>query len=49
MRNLLINKNLLFYYGLKKRLGKRVAFRVTNTIEQVILLFEREQVENRKW
>ena len=49
MRSFLINKNLSLYYWLKKRIGKRGAFWVVNTIEKVILIFGREQVEGRKW
>jgi hypothetical protein len=45
MRSFLINKNLSFYYWLKKKIGKRGAFWVANSIEKVILLFGREQVE----
>jgi hypothetical protein len=44
MRSFLINKNLSLYYWLKKRIGKRGAFRVANTIEKVILAFGRERV-----
>ena len=47
MRSFLINKNLSLYYWLKKRIGKREAFRVVNTIEKVILIFGREQVGKR--
>ena len=43
MRSLLINKNLSFYYWLRRRIGKKVAFKVANTIEKVILIFGREQ------
>ncbi len=43
MRGFLINKNLSLYYLLKKRIGKRRAFWVANTIEKVILIFGREQ------
>jgi len=49
MRSFLINKNLSLYYWLKKRIGKRGAFRLVNSIEKVILIFGREQVEDRKW
>jgi hypothetical protein len=49
MRSFLINKNLSLYYWLKKRIGKRGAFRLVNSIEKVILIFGREQVEGRKW
>jgi hypothetical protein len=43
IRSLLINKNLSFYYWLRRRIGKKVAFKVANTIEKVILIFGREQ------
>jgi hypothetical protein len=43
MRSLLINKNLSFYYWLRRKIGKKVAFKVANTIEKVILIFGREQ------
>jgi len=45
MRSFLINKNLCFYYWLKKRIGKDWAFRMANTIERVILVFGREQMD----
>jgi len=44
MRSLLINKNLSFYYWLRGKIGKKVAYKVANTIEKVILIFGREQV-----
>jgi hypothetical protein len=44
MRTLLINKNLCFYYWLKKRVGKKWAFRVVNKIERIILVFGREEM-----
>jgi len=49
MRSFLINKNLSLYYWLKKRIGKRGAFWVANSIEKVVLIFGREQVDDRKW
>jgi len=49
MRSFLINKNLCLFYWLKKRIGKRAAFWIANIIEKVILIFGREQLENRKW
>jgi hypothetical protein len=49
MRSFLINKNLSLYYWLKKKIGKRGAFLVANSIEKVILIFGREQIEDRKW
>jgi tRNA C32,U32 (ribose-2'-O)-methylase TrmJ len=47
MRSFLINKNLSFYYWLKKRIGKREALRVASTLEKVILVFGREQIGDR--
>jgi len=44
MRSFLINKNLSFCYWLKKRIGKRGAFWVANSIEKIILIFGREQM-----
>jgi len=44
MRSLLINKNQSFYYWLRRRIGKKMAFRVANTIEKVILIFGRERM-----
>ncbi|NWG02333.1 MAG: hypothetical protein HXY44_05710 [Syntrophaceae bacterium] len=44
MRSLLINKNLSLYYWLRRRIGRKVAFKVANTLEKVILIFGREQV-----
>jgi len=49
MRSFLINKNLSLYYWLNKRIGKRGGFWVANSIEKVILIFGREQVEDRRW
>jgi hypothetical protein len=42
MRSFLINKNLCFYYWLKKTIGKKAAFEIANTIEKAILIFGRE-------
>jgi len=44
MRGFLINKNLSFYYWLKRRIGKEKAYRVAHTIEKAILVFGREQL-----
>jgi len=44
MRGFLINKNLCFYYWLKKRIGKKCAFWVAITFERVILVFGREGI-----
>ena len=50
MRNFLINKNLCLYYRLKKKIGKKWALGVANTIEKTILIFGREEIpySNRK-
>ncbi len=42
MRSFLINKNLCFYYWLRKRIGKDRASWVASTIEKTILVFGRE-------
>ena len=44
MRGFLINKNLCFYYWLKKRIGKTPALGVANTIEKIILILGREAI-----
>ncbi|MGO8988642.1 MAG: hypothetical protein ACLQGU_00995 [bacterium] len=44
MRGFLINKNLCFYYWLKKKIGKKFALPVANGIEKTILIFGREIV-----
>jgi len=44
MRSFLINKNLCFYYWLKKKIGKRWAFGVAKTIEKTILIFGRDML-----
>jgi hypothetical protein len=50
MRSFLINRNLSLYYWLKRKIGKRRAFWVANTIEKVILIFGRGKWgERRKW
>ena len=38
MRGFLINKNLCFYYWLKKRIGKNWALKVAITTENGILI-----------
>jgi hypothetical protein len=43
----LINKNLCFYYWLRKKIGKAPALKVANTIERVILVFGREQIDKK--
>jgi hypothetical protein len=48
MRSFLINKNLSFYYWLRKRTGKAIAFEVANAIEKVILIFGRERMHSRR-
>jgi hypothetical protein len=47
MRGFLINKNLCFYYWLRKRIGKVRAFRVANHIEKIILVLGREQMNKK--
>jgi len=47
MRSFLVNKNLCFYYWLRRRIGKRRAFLVVNTIEKTILIFGREVMPYR--
>jgi hypothetical protein len=44
MRSFLINKNLSFYYWLKKRIGKERGYRVASILEKVILIFGRENI-----
>ena len=39
MRAYLINKNLCFYYRLRKRIGKKSALGLAKAIEKIILLF----------
>jgi hypothetical protein len=48
MRGFLINKNLCFYYWLRRRIGKRQAYGVSNTLEKIILIFGREVILCRK-
>jgi len=45
MRLFLINKNLSFYYWLKKRIGKKWACRVAIIIENGILIFGRPKLK----
>jgi len=47
MRSFLINKNLCFYYWLRKRFGKKRALMVANTIEKVVLVCGREVMPYR--
>jgi len=42
MRSFLINKNLCFYYWLKKKIGRKWALGVANVIEKIILIFGRD-------
>lgn len=48
MRGFLINKNLSVYYWLRKRIGKKSAFRVAIVFERLILVFGRETYESDK-
>jgi hypothetical protein len=43
MRSFLINKNLSFYYWLRKRIGRKGAFKMARILEKMILVFGREQ------
>ncbi len=43
MRSTLINKNLSFYYWLRRRIGRQQALNVANTLERIILIFGRER------
>lgn len=47
MRSFLINKNLCFYYWLRKRVDKKRALLMANNIEKFILIFGREPVPYR--
>jgi len=47
MRSFLINKNLCFYYWLRKKIGKSRALVVATTIEKTILVFRREVMPYR--
>ena len=42
MRSYLINKNLCFYYRLRRGIGKKEALKVASAIERIVLLFGRE-------
>ncbi|HMK76771.1 MAG TPA: hypothetical protein VK568_11400 [Thermodesulfobacteriota bacterium] len=44
MKGFLINKNLCFYYWLRKKIGGKWALAVANGIERTILIFGREKV-----
>ncbi len=48
MRSLLINKNISFYYWLKKRIGKQMALEVAKVIERAILILGRERMPYRR-
>ena len=48
MRSLLINKNISFYYWLRKRIRKTIALQIANAIERVILIFGRERIPYRR-
>ncbi len=42
MRGFLINKNICFYYWLRKKIGKKPAFSLASAFEAAILVFGRE-------
>jgi len=44
MREFLINKNLCFYYWLRKRIGNEWAYKVSGAIEKAILIFGRKTI-----
>ena len=44
MTGFLINKNLCFYYWLKKKIGKKWALGVANAVEKIILIFGRDKM-----
>jgi len=46
MRGFLINKNLCLYYWLRKRVGKKWAFKLAIGAEKVILIFGREPMRD---
>ncbi len=48
MRSFLINKNPSFYYWLRKRIGKRSAFRIARAVETVILFFGRATYQGKR-
>jgi len=45
MRGFLINKNVSFYYWLRKKIGKKWAYRVAIIIENGILAFRRPKLK----
>lgn len=47
IRTFYVSKNLCFYYGLKRRIGKESVFMVVNKIEKIILNFGREGMGKR--
>jgi hypothetical protein len=49
MRSFLINKKPIPLLLAQKRIGKERAYRVASAIEKVILIFGREQMEDRVW
>jgi hypothetical protein len=48
MRSFLINKNLSFYYWLRKRIGKENALRIAKVIETILLFFGRATFEGKR-
>jgi hypothetical protein len=44
MRSFLINKNMCFYYWLRKRIGKKRALQLTSIIEKTVLIFGRDAI-----
>jgi hypothetical protein len=44
MRSFLINKNVCFYYSLRKKIGRSRALVVATIFEKIILIFGRERI-----
>jgi hypothetical protein len=47
MRSFLINKNLCFYYLLRKKIGRSTALAIARILEKIILIFGREAISHR--
>ena len=44
MRSFLTNKNVSFYYWLKKKTGKKWALGIANATQKIILIFGRDKM-----
>jgi hypothetical protein len=49
LRGFLVNKNLCLYYWLRKRVGRKWAFRLAISAEKTILIFGREPIHNKEF